>query len=548
MEEMAADKTRFEKLIAAGKNIFGIESKDEISMNSVESQKSQALSSAMFSLPFDGEKNSGEVGPIIDYYLQYDELRLRSWQSYIESEVTQTVFGKFTKWIVGSGLKLQSEPVKEIFDQEKIDFDIDNFAKNVEARFQLFAKSKLADYCGNDSLNSIAKTTYINAKVGGDVLVILRLINGMVKVQLVDGVHVKSKQWGYDLMPKKLSNGNFLKNGIETNERGEIIAYHVMKANYETQRILAKTRSGLTQAFMVYGFRYRLHNNRGIPLISVVLEALKKMDRYKEATIGSAEERQKIAYYIYHGMTSTGENPFQSKQLAKSFDSDLNLDHPKDINGKELANTIAASTNKQVFNMPNDSELKQLESKNELHFKDFYSVNIGLICSCIGIPPEVAMSKYDSNFSASRAALKDWEHTILIERENFREQFYSNIYNFWLEVNILQNNVNAPGYLTSGKNSIIKQAYQNSRFIGAGVPHIDPLKEVKAEREKLGPAGKNIPLTTVQNATESLNTGDSDQNLKKFAQEFDAFNSSGIKVPEVQENQNGDGDGNGNTE
>jgi hypothetical protein len=61
-----------------------------------------------------------------------------------------------------------------------------------------------------------------------------------------------------------------------------------------------------------------------------------------------------------------------------------------------------------TYNMPRDSELKEVQSKNELYFKDFYTVNVDLVCSSINMPPEVAMSKYNSNYSASRAALKDW--------------------------------------------------------------------------------------------------------------------------------------------
>jgi capsid protein len=492
--------------------------------------RSHGVSSNIFSVPFDGEKNLGEIGPIKDYFLQYDLLRLRSWQSYLESEITQTVLGKYTKWIIGSGLKLQSEPNKTVLESEGINEDLDNFTKNVEARFGLYSKSKTADHSGMSTLNSIAKTAYLNSIVGGDVLVVLRLVKGVVKVQLIDGEHVRTDRFGIQNVPQTLENGNIIINGIEMSSTGEHISYRILNSLFKSQTIRAKTKSGLTQAFLIYGFRYRLNNHRGLPLISVVLEPLKKLERYKEATVGSAEERQKIAFFIEHGVNSTGENPM-GKQMAKAFDINANdSDLPKDINGTELANTIAATTNKETYNMPQDSTLKQLESKNELHFKDFYNVNIDLICASIGIPPEVAMSKYDSNFSASRAALKDWEHTILIERQAFKEQFYQNVYLFWLEFNILQNNVSAPGYLISGKQSIVKQSYQSCRFIGAGVPHIDPLKEVEAERAKLGPAGAQIPLTTVEKSTEALNAGDSEQNLTQFIKEVEDFKKSGIEV------------------
>jgi len=46
-------------------------------------------------VPYDGEKNLGEIGPIKDYHMDYPALRARSWQSYIESEISQIVLNKF---------------------------------------------------------------------------------------------------------------------------------------------------------------------------------------------------------------------------------------------------------------------------------------------------------------------------------------------------------------------------------------------------------------------------------------------------------------------
>ena len=185
--------------------------------------------------------------------------------------------------------------------------------------------------------------------------------------------------------------------------------------------------------------------------------------------------------------------------------------------------------------MPIGSSLKSLESKNELYFAEFYNTVLGLICAVVGIPPEVALSKYDSNFSASRAALKDWEHTLQTERKDFADQFYQPIYNFWLETEILKNKVQAIGYLNAlkTKNIMALEAYRNSRWVGANVPHIDPLKEVLAEREKLGEAGKHLPLTTLEAATEALNGGESNSNLAQYSTELENAEILNIKPQEI---------------
>ena len=154
---------------------------------------------------------------------------------------------------------------------------------------------------------------------------------------------------------------------------------------------------------------------------------------------------------------------------------------------------------------------------------------------------------YNDSFSASRAATKDWEHTIEVQRDFFIEQFYAPIYQFWLFFEVLNGKINAPGFLNAWKenNWFSLEAYCNARFTGPLFPHIDPLKEVKAEREKLGTLAAHIPLTTVEAATEFLMSGDSDSNAYQFAEELKQATELGlISVENTTDVQNTSGSDN----
>ena len=83
------------------------------------------------------------------------------------------------------------------------------------------------------------------------------------------------------------------------------------------------------------------------------------------------------------------------------------------------------------------------------------------------------------------------------------------------------------------KDYMILGAYQNIYMTGSMFPHIDPLKEVAAERLKLGDSAANIPLTTVQRSTEVLNTGDSNSNIEQYSQELDKVKKLDI-IPVIQ--------------
>jgi capsid protein len=473
--------------------------------------------SPIIRLPYTGEKTPGEMGAAIDYALQYNYLRVRSWEAYLRSEIAQSIINKFSLWVIGSGLKVQPEPVKDVLKQEGINLSDENFVKQIESRFNLFTSSRYSDYARMSSVDNIAFEAYKNAIIGGDVLVILRVVNNLLTAQIVDGSHISTPIMNDSIIAAAKQAGNRIEYGVEISPSGEHVSYCVCDDEGKYQRVMRYGESsGRLMAFMVYGTKYRIDNVRGLPLLSAVLETLKKLDRYKEATVGSAEERQKIAYSIEHSADSTGENPLLAKLAQSNALGMGEAPESKSVSDYEAASTkVATTTNKMAFNMPIGATLKLLESKNELYFKDFYSTNQQILCASVGIPYEVAMSMFNSNYSASRAAIKDWEHSMKTSREKFSVQFYQNYYNLWFEVEVLNGKIKADGFLKAlmDNNIMAIEAYRNARWLGVNVPHIDPVKEVQAERLKLG--DDTTPLTTYDQASESLGSGDFSQNMEK---------------------------------
>lgn len=55
-------------------------------------------------LSFNGEKNLGDMGPIISYIPDYYGLSERAWQAYMESDLARTVIDKWESWIIDVGL------------------------------------------------------------------------------------------------------------------------------------------------------------------------------------------------------------------------------------------------------------------------------------------------------------------------------------------------------------------------------------------------------------------------------------------------------------
>lgn len=511
---------------------------------------------------YDGENDLGEIGPIKVYTLDHRALRLRSWQAMLTSDVCAALVKRSCDWVIGTGLKLQAMPKEKVLKMLNTDIgDIETFDENVEALFDLFATTRMGDYSQKDSLNEIAREAWKNCIVAGDVLVLLRLVDGIPKVQLIDAQHVCTPlsfgtSTGMDIVNP--DTGNVIRHGVEINSKGQHVAYWVAKnnifnsiADFDRYPVEMTSYPYCQTARLIYGLKYRLDNVRAIPMITALMETAVKMGRYREAMISGAEERAKVFITIEHEAFSTGENPLTAQAVkASGFGPETDL--PADSLGNQLANKVYATTNKQAYNMPNGASMKAIESKQELSFAEFYSANFDIVCAVAGYPPEVILSKYNSNYSASRAAIKDFEHTIITQRQYFSEQFYQFIYNFCLDVWVVSDLIKLSGYMTAlmNKNQLALAAYRYAKFTGDVVPHIDPKKEVDAWRLKLGEDSKNIPLCTVADAIEALAPlGGTDFNstINQYAKELETAKGLGIdkvlpKGAELEKNEDETGE------
>lgn len=468
---------------------------------------------------WDGERNYGELGYPINYLPDYRGLAVRSWQAYHESGVAQLLINNFLTWDIGRGLALNCEPVQKFIAKTFSDFNRDAFTDEVEDLWQLYATSRKASYSGMQTIHQIAIEARKNAIISGDCLVLLRYDGQYPSVQLIDGLSVVQPTNSAILKVAK-DKGNTIKNGVEVSASGRHEAFYVLSGDNKIEKIGAyHSKTGRLMAWLMYGSKYRIGDTRGLPLYAVVLEQMSKLGRYSDATLASAEENAKVAFTIEHDKDASGENPFADavKRAVSGGQPSVPESGYGDLD--PLATKIAMTTNKQAFNMPAGATLKSHKVEGTVNFGDFFSVNFDVICATLGIAPEVALNKYNANYSASRAAIKMSEHKYKIDREEIANSFYRPIYTFWLDTRVLLGKLNAPGYLTAmvQKDEDMLQAFRACDFIGANMPHVDPVKEVKAERMKIG--DDVTPLTTMEKATRNLGEGDWWQNIENAKQE-----------------------------
>lgn len=478
---------------------------------------------AIVSKTWDGEKTTGELGVVVKNMPDFLRLRLRAYDAQMKIDIINVITGRYFKWVIGNGLKLQSEPNKTILEMEGISLP-SMFSEKTEARFKMWANSKYASYDRQGNLHSKALECFGTSFLGGDSLVICRFDELGLNVQVVDGQHVKTP--GQDLLDEVKTRNNYEEQGIEFNDRGEHVAYFVsskgdkkdfLKTEDFKRIVVHGEKTNRKLAWMVYGSKHRIDHKRGISRISHVLEKVTKLDRYTEATVSKAEQSANIVNYIEHNSESTGENPLAA---IKNRKLNINGGSGDEKTAYELAdglaNRIQQTTSNITYNMPIGSKMTPYQSNSENNYEAFQSAVFDGICSSVDMPPEVATQKYNSNYSASRAAINGWGYIIDIERMNCSNDFYKPIYALFLEWQVLSNKIIAPKYITSlrSEDYILSEAYHNCRFIGKNMPHIDPVKEVKAVVQMI-----ENELITREQATELLNMGDWFENYVKKQEE-----------------------------
>lgn len=524
--------------------IFGFEiskaakAEKEVSVNADYGYGGASYNRPVWRAIWDGEKNQGETGPIIRYITDPYALRYRSEQLYKESEICRTIVDKTVKWVIDRGMKLNAAPKIKTLAANGITVDHETFSKPIEELWEIYANSTLSDYTDQMTLGEISADLLRRALVGGDVLVINRIgKDGFVKKQIIDGCFVVNPLGvtfnGADNV--LISTGNRIRFGVEIDATGKHVAYHVRTTLMQTERIPAYGKNtGIRTAYLVYGVR---DGERGVPLVSAIIEMAKKMERYMSASLAGAEARAQIDYFIETVVGGSQENAFQGRGAIASRGIDPSLPRVNDnlaidVNGIALARQVQATTNHTTTHLPTGQTIKSVEGKQETNVPEFGGFIIDVMCAVCDIPPDVAMSKYNGSFSSSRMSAKDGERSFGIRRERFAHQDLDPTYEYQMYIWVNQNRVKASGYLDALKRNdqIVLQAYLFCRWVGSRMPDIDPLKTANAWRVILGKSFERVPLGTAEAAAEDMEQGSWEAIVAQVEEEYAATGNAGIPL------------------
>jgi capsid protein len=377
----------------------------------------------------------------------------------------------------------------------------------------------------------------INTLLCGDCLIIRRIKNGIVKLQVIDGRNVV----GGATEP---NTNNTIIDGVEINKNGEHEAYHILtesgsikNTNIKTNniRIRAKDNKGNLQAWLVYANNSRISQVRGVSAICSIIQKLDQLSAYAENEVIASEVNSKLATVIEHTEQSDGINPLVGRSLLRGINvnrsnSNNNINNNSGNNSinsnnannyNDLDNSTKESilklTNGLLINLPTGKSMKSFDTKRpNINFQMFLDTNAKYVFASQSIPYEVATMLFSNNFSASRGALKMFELTLKVMRKNVViDGVYKPTFKTFFLLENLKNNLNISNFDKLRQNEIDLNALNKCRFIAPPIPHVDPLKEVNSVIEKI-----NNNLTTREEGMEELgNSTDFDNTMERIREE-----------------------------
>lgn len=380
--------------------------------------------------------------------------------------------------------------------------------------FKLWAESTMCDNKRTQNFYKLQQLAFLSMLISGDVLVLLPSVAHQgepydIKIRLIEADRLTSPNANGRYSNELLQNGGRIINGVEFNKAGEVVAYHIANehpggvhaGDMQTVRIEAYGKyTGLANVLHIADFE-RPEQTRGIPYVSPAIEHIKQLDRYIGSELAANIVASMLTVFLEQEQDS-GSFPLADavSEEEKVTDDDSKIELAPGAIYKLPAGVKATTVNPMRTNSA---------------YADYVDSLFTTIGTTLEIPKEVLIKKFDSNYSASRAALLEFWKVVLMNRANFIRAFCQPIYEIWLAEAVAKGRIEAPHFF---EDYGIRKAYCNCNWIGSSMGVIDPLKEVRASAEKIANG-----LSTSEREAAELNGSSWAENIVQRKKEMKAM-------------------------
>ena len=419
---------------------------------------------------WDGEKYPTGFGATSIFSEDYWALRLRSAQLFTENLYARGLIRRLVTNIITTGLTLEAMPDERVLGLP--DDSLNEWQDLVESRHHIWATSpKTCDYYGRSTYAEIQKQIYREALIEGDVLIVLHVdpFTGYPKVQVIKGSHVMNPLGQQD------ENIHY---GVELDDDGRHTAYYVMQDDGSSVRIPAYgPSSGRRVAWLFYGTDRRLDDVRGQPALSILLQSLKELDRYRDAAVRKAVVNSMIAMFIKKDEEKPGTLPVTGGAVRRGTAVETNVatSSPRRFKFEEYV-PGAVMEELQVGETP----VPHSTAGTDVNFQVFEQAMLAGFAWANEVPPEILILAFTNNYSASQAAINEFKIYQNTERCRFGDCVCQPVHVEHFTSEVMNGKVSAPGFLESRvdpRKFDVFGAWVSADWSGAIKPSTDLLKQ-----------------------------------------------------------------------
>lgn len=473
----------------------------------------------------DGTKFVGGYGPttfplVPDYWA----LRARSAELYETNIYARALIRRLVTNEIHSGLHLEATPEEGILG--KPEDSLADWSESTENRFALWGKDPyLCDHTERLTFGAIQQLARQEALVTGDVLVVLQQDQRtrLPRIRLINGAKVQTP------LRAPTREGNRIVHGVEIDSHGRHAAYWITQDDGTSKRLPAiGEKSGRRIAWLLYGTDRRMDDVRGKPLLALVLQSLKEIDRYRDSIQRKALVLSMIAAFVAKGDAKPGTRPITGGAVRR--DTATTLDADGAARSFKIAEHIPGFV---IDELQQGEEPKAFQVNGTTEaFGEFEEAILQGVAFTFEIPPEIYRLTFSSNYSASQAAINEFKGYLNKTRTTFGENFCEPVYQEWLVGAVLEQRIEAPGLIEAWRDPLqwdVLGAWMSSDWSGNIKPAVDPSK-LAAGYEKQVEMGA---MTRDRMARELTGTKFS-KNVQKLRRENEALRDANMPLAELE--------------
>ena len=477
--------------------------------------------------------NATSSSPNSDINYNLYDLRNRSRMLFMSGGLGTAAIKTTSTNVVGVGLIPNPQVDFEFLGMTSEDAKA--WGKKVTRYWDLWAKKKAnCDIRGMSNFYGLQKVALMGALMSGDSFALVKrakrtkqnpisLRLDVIEADLIS-TPTKLKEGKYFKCTTDgiANNGNEIFNGVEVDNNGSIVAYYVSD-KYPKETILYSQETKWTR-IPAYGELTNSPNilhvcdierggqYRGVPFLAQVIEPLLQMRRYTESELMAALVNSFFTAFITTEKETNVLTDDENNENNNPKEDELTM-------GPGMINQLAPGEN-----------ISFGDPKHPNSGFDLFMMTLAkLIGASLEIPAEVILKAFNSNYSASRAALQEAWKMFSNRRVWFVEDFCQPTWELFVDELVALNYISAPGYFD---NPLIRQAYLNCRWNGTMQPQLDPIKEVQAEILKV-----ENGFTTRKEATIRLNGGSFDENVSQLELENSIFQATKTDIKEEEDDK-----------